>query len=581
MKQTDIEILRKKGYTEAEIQIAVDALSKLTISPQELEALGKNRDDRTVVASSSDGKSMKTSSIMMGYNKAGISLENGDYVSIEEFTEALTRELSTSSKDTIYVSRKTGRKIDSADLIKQVLKEASKDVSNLNLSETNSISNQGAMAISIEDAKKKKEFKKGVLMLGNPSLILPNGEYVLASEILKAMDDYVKMVPGEVVITEVPVNKPTKEEKYRVIKRITKRMSLLPIIIALISTLLTGFRVEEKYDKVFITTPSTVATISVDSLIEKSEEEILAEVTKKVMDIKTGDKIEVNDGLEYHSSSDYKYGGDNKTGVFGENNLVGEYNVDYISIINNGQIVHTKFNKDESLEKNLALAAEKLGVDVSTLESYIHLGGPVSGWVSTGEIISSSVNKISSNKSAILDKKDNINGTIDNFNGSTITIKDGEEEVSLKVVDDEGNLLSNGEIVTGSNGKKYRLQNISLESNLKTTEKDVYAGKHLTWSIHNVSKEFALLSAVAATMFTLLSNRERKEMVTMTSSQIDYLVRTAREKFENESEFQRAVTTITNKSIDEELTASETLKHDLISQNITVEDINSLGGFSK
>ena len=54
MKQTDIEILRKKGYTEAEIQIAVDALSKLTISPQELEALGKNRDDRTVVACSSD-----------------------------------------------------------------------------------------------------------------------------------------------------------------------------------------------------------------------------------------------------------------------------------------------------------------------------------------------------------------------------------------------------------------------------------------------------------------------------------------------------------------------------------------------
>ena len=136
-------------------------------------------------------------------------------------------------------------------------------------------------------------------------------------------------------------------------------------------------------------------------------------------------------------------------------------------------------------------------------------------------------------------------------------------------------------IVNGSNGKKYRLQNISLESNLKTTEKDVYTGKHLTWSIHNVSKEFALLSAAAATMFTLLSNRERKEMVTMTSSQIDYLVRTAREKFENESEFQRAVTTITNKSIDEELTASETLKHDLISQNITVEDINSLGGFSK
>ena len=71
------------------------------------------------------------------------------------------------------------------------------------------------------------------------------------------------------------------------------------------------------------------------------------------------------------------------------------------------------------------------------------------------------------------------------------------------------------------------------------------------------------------------------EMINMTSSQIDYLVRTAREKFENESEFQRAVTTITNKSIDEELTASETLKHDLISQNITVEDINILGGFSK
>lgn len=588
MKQSDIDILRKKGYTEEEIQVALNTLSKISVSPQDFQALGLNRDDRSIIVTTNDGKTKKTSSIMMGYNKDGISLENGDYVSALEFEQALQKELESDSKDAVYVCKKTGKKVDNSKLIEEILKKVTMEMSNLRLRETNAIKNQDSVGIAIEDNRKKQEFKKGFLMLGNSQILLPTGDYILGSEIIKAINDYIKMVPNKDNISpqQHPVQSDDviyskEEETYEVIKRITKKINIVPIIIALLSTLLMGFKLEENYDYVTINTPTSKAVYDVDALVEKSEQEIVDEITKDVKDIKTGDKIEVQDGLKYHSSSDFKYGGSNRNGTFGQNNPTGEYNVDYISIVYNRKIVQVKYDKNQSLQQNLNLVADRLGVDVNDLESYIHLGGPVSGWVDVDDIIKSKTEQSMKDRRVLLDEKENIQGIEHNFNGTTITINDNGQNVVLDVVDENGNIISDGSIVTGSNGEKYRFQDINVEEDLTTVEQKLSTGRDLIWSIHNINKEYALASAAVATLLILLGMDRKKEMTNMTGDQIEKLVMSAKDKFDSESEFVNAVEKITKKRIDQLKIASARLKGELISQSITVDEVNNLGGIKK
>ena len=594
MKQSDIDILRKKGYTEEEIQVALNTLSKISVSPQDSQALGLNRDDRSIVVTTNDGKAKKTSSIMMGYNKDGIRLENGDYVSALEFEQALQKEFESDSKDVIYVCKKTGKKVDNSNLIEEILKKATMETNNLRLRETNAIKNQDVVEIKIEDNKEKKEFNKGILMLGNSQILLPSGDYVLGSEIIRAINDYVKMIPDQDIFAidspmssqKYPVQSDDviyskEEEKYEVIKRITKKMSVIPIIIALLSTLLSGLKIENKYDYVTMYNQTSKVVYDIDTLVEKNSQEIVDEVIKQTGDIKIGDKIEVQDGLAYHSSSDFKYGGSNRTGVFGQNNPLGEYNVDYISIVYNKKIVKLKYDKNQSLEQNLNLVAQHLGVDVNELESYIHLGGPISGWVDVDDIIKSRINQTMKDRRVLLDEKENFVGVDQNFNGTTVTINDSGEDVIIKIVDENGNVLSKGSVITGSNGEKYRLQDINVEEGLTAVEQKIPAGRNLSWSIHNMSKEYALASIAVATTLGLLTRKKEKEMINMTGNQIDELVSAAKNKFDNESEFISALKTITNKKVDQTKLIDEYLKNELISQNVTVEDVNNLGGMKK
>lgn len=594
MKQSDIDVLRKKGYTEEEIQVALNTLSKISVSPQDSQALGLNRDDRSIVVTANDGKAKKTSSIMMGYNKDGIRLENGDYVSTLEFEQALQKEFESDSKDVIYVCKKTDKKVDKSNLIEEILKKATMEKNNLRLRETNAIKNQDIVEIKIEDNKGKKEFNKGILMLGNSQILLPSGDYVLGSEIIRAINDYVKMVPDQDIFAidspmssqKYPVQSDDviyskEEEKYEVIKRITKKMSVIPIIIALLSTLLSGLKIENKYDYVTMYNQTSKVVYDIDTLVEKNSQEIVDEVIKQTGDIKIGDKIEVQDGLAYHSSSDFKYGGSNRAGVFGQNNPLGEYNVDYISIVYNKKIVKLKYDKSQSLEQNLNLVAQHLGVDVNELESYIHLGGPISGWVDVDDIIKSRINHTMKDRRVLLDEKENFVGVEQNFNDTTVTINDSGEDVILKIVDENGNVLSKGSVITGSNGEKYRLQDINIEECLTAVEQKIPAGRNLSWSIHNMSKEYALASIAAATTLGLLTRKKEKEMINMTGNQIDELVSAAKNKFDNESEFISALKTITNKKVDQTKLIDEYLKNELISQNVTVEDVNNLGGMKK
>ncbi len=585
MKQSDIEKLIKQGYSIEEIRVALNGLSTIVLSPQEKEALGEGRDDRTVHITPQNGEEKKTSSIMMGYNKQGIELENGEYVNFDEVSEAINKELQTDEPNVVYVSKKTGKKIAKPEVIEELFKDVIAVSNGLKISEDNSIQNQNTARITIEEYAKNKEHNKGVMMFGNEGIELPNGDYVLISEIESALENYVRMTPSEIIEIDEPTKgqdpkqKPKKEEKYRVIDRIKKKMTIIPIVIAIAGTLATGFKMEPTFTTEVVQNDRTEAIYMVDELHEKSEQELIDEAVERIQDIKTGDKIQTEEGLEYHESSTYKYGGANKSAEFGgKYREAGEYNVDYISILNDGKIVQVKYNEGESLGENLKETADRLGVSISDLESYIHIGGPVSGWVSTDDLVKFQVDKSLEDKNVILETNKNIKVENKDFNGSTISIKENGTNVDLKVVDANGNLLKPGSIITGSNGVQYRIQDYNLEQKLDKEEKQVQTGEHLTWSIHNISSEVALLSGAASLIATKLSERDDKKMVTLTESKINELVGNARQKFEHESEFQKAVDSLVSKKIKPEIAEKANLKDALIDKQITVEDIENLGG---
>lgn len=585
MKQSDIEKLIKQGYSIEEIRVALNGLSTIALSPQEKEALGEGRDDRTVYVTPQNGEEKKTSSIMMGYNKQGIELENGEYVNFDEVSEAINKELQTDEPNIVYVSKKTGKKIAKPEVIEELFKDVIAVSNGLKISEDNSIQNQNTARIAIEEYAKNKEHNKGVMMFGNEGIELPNGDYVLISEIESALENYVRMTPSEIIEIEDPTKgqdtkqKPKKEEKYRVIDRIKKKMTIIPIIIAIAGTLATGFKMEPTFTTEVVQNDRTEAIYMVDELHEKSEQELTEEAVERIQDIKTGDKIQMEEGIEYHESSTYKYGGANKSAEFGgKYREAGEYNVEYISILNDGERVQVKYNEGESLGENLKETADRLGVSISDLESYLHIGGPVSGWVSTDDLVKFQVDKSLEDKNVILETSKNIKVENKDFNGSTISINENGINVDLKVVDENGNLLNPGSIVTGSNGVKYRIQDYNLEQKLDKEEKQIQTGEHLTWSIHNISSEVALLSAAASLIATKLSKRNDKKMVTLTESKINELVGNARQKFEHESEFQKAVDSLVSKRIKPEIAEKANLKDALIDKQITVEDIENLGG---
>lgn len=585
MKQSDIEKLIKQGYSIEEIRVALNGLSTIALSPQEKEALGEGRDDRTVYVTPQNGEEKKTSSIMMGYNKQGIELENGEYVNFDEVSEAINKELQTDEPNIVYVSKKTGKKIAKPEVIEELFKDVIAVSNGLKISEDNSIQNQNTARIAIEEYAKNKEHNKGVMMFGNEGIELPNGDYVLISEIESALENYVRMTPSEIIEIEDPTKgqdtkqKPKKEEKYRVIDRIKKKMTIIPIIIAIAGTLATGFKMEPTFTTEVVQDDRTEAIYMVDELHEKSEQELTEEAVERIQDIKTGDKIQMEEGIEYHESSTYKYGGANKSAEFGgKYREAGEYNVEYISILNDGERVQVKYNEGESLGENLKETADRLGVSISDLESYLHIGGPVSGWVSTDDLVKFQVDKSLEDKNVILETSKNIKVENKDFNGSTISINENGTNVDLKVVDENGNLLNPGSIVTGSNGVKYRIQDYNLEQKLDKEEKQIQTGEHLTWSIHNISSEVALLSAAASLIATKLSKRNDKKMVTLTESKINELVGNARQKFEHESEFQKAVDSLVSKKIKPEIAEKANLKDALIDKQITVEDIENLGG---
>lgn len=620
----EYEKLIRKGYREEEIDLPLDAVSRISISDN---PMGPGREDKDVIVKDSSGVEKKTSSIMMGYNKKGIRLGNGDYVSSEELEQALGKALETEDENVIYTCRKTG-KIVEIDDIRDALLDAAMKKAYLSHASTDKITNQQAVSVIVHD--KGKEYPKGIAMLGNDKLQLPSGEYVSEQEIQKAIQDYVMLhePKKEAVIPPAPIPTPppivpsredpiltppvpklmpkpepvgkkidSKEETYTVIQRIRHKASVIPALISAGVILLSGFGprdvTEIREYRGYIQDVNVAATqIQYDKEYETPED-----VAKRMYGgLITGGQTEVQEGVSYYASSDNKYGGNNQQGIFGEGlRSAGNYNIDSFSIIKDGSIVEVVANEGEDLFSAMQRVAQENSTTIENLQPWIHLGGPVAGWVRVNDLISEeekTPREIAEH--VVLDESNKIEGSIEGFEGDSITIQSQGSDVTLKIKNDEGEFVKEGDVVIGSDGMEYQIDNLTVEKEEIIDSEEIVTGSKLEWSLKNIALAEALSSAALAIAGTYISSKiPRKEKTEMTSSQIDGMIKAERKEFtdakgeyEGVSEFTKATETLTKKQVIFPNTPNEVLRNSLINQETTVEDItnmyeNSTGGKAK
>ena len=318
-----------------------------------------------------------------------------------------------------------------------------------------------------------------------------------------------------------PVTPKIPGENHKVVKRRKGNFKIWPLVLAAILTALLGFKYNQK-----AVTISEIEKISSLNYIAygireetrlANENEILQRVTS---DIKTGDTTEIAKGTNYYASSDYQYGGNSSYGTFGSTvRPEGVYTIDYISIINNGKIDEVVYEQGKNLGNVIEEYCQKNNTDISNLDIKLHIGGPVSGWVNLNDVL---------NKNDLAPQVKSTKTVLDNRYEGSLRSHDEQQllqtlaqndlhinvdgkDVSLKVVDSNGNLLPQGSTIIGSDGQEYKLTKLSLKNTKELNLYEEKTDKELNWSIQNINKELALLIAAGGIVGTYLVNIKKKE----------------------------------------------------------------------
>lgn len=485
---------------EKNIDIDLSKISKLDIfdSP-----LGKGRKDRGVIITDSNGKTMRTSNIMLG--RQNVEFNNGIYLSLEEIKKALKDYLVEIEKDNKEViSKRTKKKVKSEELLNELKKMLNNSIEKIKLDgKVSNIKNQDSSSLKLKGKNETDYLHKASLMLGNRGIKLSNGEYIEESEIKKALNNYI-----------IKKASPPKQNKIYTVKRTKKKYPLLTLLIPIIMAATLGLN-SVQAESVKNIPEINEAIVKVQSGYNKeiSNSEALQSAFAT---LNTGDSIIMEKGIQYHESSDYNYGGENKTGKFGDGlRETGNYKLDYISIINKktGDIIKVENNKNQNIGEFINKTLDQNNLNFSDVEVMIHIGGPVSGWVNAKDLTNLIENTKESNTIFKIDKEYNV--IEKNFTGIiTITLDNGSK-VDLNIIDKDGNLLPKNTIIIGSDGKEYRLNEINIEK--QDNQQQIITSK--VWEI---SKEKALVGGIigsgiatlAAATYAELTKKEEKRRIT-------------------------------------------------------------------
>lgn len=529
----EYEQLLKQGYIESgTLVVHVDDLTKMNLSPQSLsQSTNGERQDKSVVIVDKQGRFKKVSSLMMGYDKERVQLGDGSFVNSEELKEALSKAVSSLDSGTIIVDRK-GKFLDPESLLLTAKKAAGKIIIG---NKSAKITNQDSRQWSVEGPNSDKTYGKGVVFLGNKGLDLKSGDYVSADEFLKALNDYIVMVPQKI---QTPTETEKKEEgKYiRVTKKYKNKLSRWLIILAATLTFTSGLKYTQKYEK------SEVPQIPQEAIVEMLEKEQInymvseleqvpvyetteESIKRIILDYKIGDMVETRDGDTLHYNSLLNGG----SLTIGSGRKAGYYPISGISIVKDGKLLnwiedYSIENPGKSLSDLVEETCKKYGLTYNDLEIRVHLGDSKNstrmGWIDISDLIrSDQISKqiIDTN----IKKASTYQGIVENFSNGQLTFNTLSGCVTINIKDNNGNLIKPGTTVIGSDGKEYIIESLeeksiqneqsnNLTNNATTSQKETNS-KQLTWSIRDCNLAVGLTPLVGALAASLANKKKNEE----------------------------------------------------------------------
>ena len=488
----------KENFT-TEINPNYEGISKINLSSAPMRNNPK-RDDRAVHLTDKNGNSMKTSRLMMGYNKQNIELENGDYLNIDEFMNALKQYLSEQSENTNIVAKKTGKVVSIEDFEKQIRTEL-KATSTLIIGKgSKKIKHTKNVGISIKDKRITEAIKKGILFLKKDGLELEHGNYIYIGEIKAALDKYMMQQvqpapsidpssaakqtpptpspnpvipspnpvipsPNPVILSPKPEEQPRHpENKPETAKRKNKAKKIIIATITGITIL--ALSVGINLDKLTHKQINDYWKVTGQTKISMEIDEQDQQTIDKILEKELGDNINVKSGVNYYESSDYKYGGANSQESFGNpERPAGTYKLSSISIIDpdKGEIEGVSYTENTNLYNFTKQVCEEKNLSLNDVEVMLHIDGPVSGWINAKDLSSAKSDSL-----VEINHQDEYHIHEKNMGAKLTTeFKTAKGEmVTIKVKDENGNNYQAGTEVKGSDGKIYTIEYENETENL-------------------------------------------------------------------------------------------------------------------
>ena len=558
MQDSELRELEQQGYEViGDFQIPMDGMTTISLTEGQVKQVNamKQRHDKMVVVHDQIGTTTKTSSLLFGYNKNGIKLADGDYISAPELLQAILDAMSHLREGTMIVSRK-GEPLNLENLLATVKEAAGAVIVREKLP------NGNQYRWSVKGAESGPTVSKGIAMVGN-KIFLGNGDYLSADEIIKALSTYVivekkeKVPPG---VPPVPGPGPTPEPSpnpdpelepepkkpdepthtVRVVRKYKNRLSVSLAALALSLVLVSGF-VKTTITSV-VRIPETVVTQIVQIINREDlnyyirgidneglsfEESVLKQV---ISHMNMGDYARVEDGDVLTTRG-------NLTGVAKEmgkefaqeGKQAGDYAITGIAIVHNGKVIDyiESFNLEDTttnLADYIMKVCNKHGLSLGDIKINVHMGSNKErtrlGWID-GSAIFDEEELTDQAIQEIINKGATYQGTVEDFKGDSITLDNG---VTIKIKDDSGNLLQPGTHVIGSDGSEYIISDLSIdqktdkkiteETHIIMHEEEISEGTKITWRIQDCKLSLAiapLVGALAAAIATKKKNEEENK----------------------------------------------------------------------
>lgn len=558
MEDSDLKIEQQEDMVIGNFEIPIDKMTTISLTEKEVKQANaaKQRYDKMAVVRDQMGKTAKTSSLLFGYNKKGIKLADGDYISAPELSQAIIDAMANLKEGTKVVSSK-GKTLNPDDLLATVKEAAGAIIVN------EKMPNGNQYRWSVKGAESGPTVSKGIAMVGN-KIALKNGDYLSADEVLKALNDYVivekkdKSIPPFTPIPQppsVPIAPPAPPEPpgaiehpaptvntvhtVRVVRKYRNRLSAWLATLAVSLFLISG--VGKASSKSTIEVPKNVTDEIVQIVTSEdldydlnkidyegltSEQAILKQVLSHM---NMGDYAKVEDGDVLTTMGDLTGTAKEMGKEFSlEGKQAGDYAITGIAVVHDGKVIDyiESFNLEDTttnLADYVMNVCNKQDLSFGDIKLNVHMGSNTEvtrlGWIDGSAIFENS-ELTEQAMQEIVDKGSSYQGTIEDFKGDFITLDNG---ATINIRDNMGNLLQSGTHVIGSDGGEYIISNLSIEqkrdNNPEAThpimpEEEMSESTKITWRIQDCKVAVAiapLVGALAASVATKKKNDEENK----------------------------------------------------------------------